>query len=210
MVHRFVPLVRVTVDVDDLKTSQARIDPAAHGFDPTADVFESYARRIRGHPDEIRKSQPLSRTVYSRRKELENTMETLRMELNRQPEEEEIADRLGHRERYRAQLDELRPVVFVPLHQMLDGDDEFLIPTIITRRTLPKRTRRKHGAPRVARADSRTHQQLNRKQQQVLLLFHYEGLRMKDVAQASVNHVCARSIPRRYCLAQYLQRQERI
>ena len=70
MVHRFVPLVRVTVDVDDLKNiASLALIQAAHGFDPTAGMsFESYARmRIRGAIlDEIRKSQPLSRTVYSR------------------------------------------------------------------------------------------------------------------------------------------------
>ena len=64
--------------------------------------------------------------MYSRRKELENSIETLRMELNRQPEEEEIASRLGVRvEEYRAILDDLKPVIFVPLHQMMEGDDEF-------------------------------------------------------------------------------------
>ena len=37
MVHRFVPLVRVTVDVDDLKNiASLALIQAAHGFDPTA------------------------------------------------------------------------------------------------------------------------------------------------------------------------------
>ena len=51
MVHRFVPLVRVTVDVDDLKNiASLALIQAAHGFDPVAGMsFESYARmRIRG------------------------------------------------------------------------------------------------------------------------------------------------------------------
>ena len=78
MVHRFVPLVKVTVDIDDLKNiASLALIQAAHGFDPAAGMsFEGYARmRIRGAIlDEIRKSQPLSRTVYSRRKELENTL----------------------------------------------------------------------------------------------------------------------------------------
>ena len=84
MVHRFVPLVRVTVDVDDLKNiASLSLIQAAHGFDPTAGMsFESYARmRIRGAIlDEIRKSQPLSRTVYSR---IEKEAKTLRGRIRR-------------------------------------------------------------------------------------------------------------------------------
>ena len=53
MVHRFVPLVRVTVDVDDLKNiASLALIQAAHGFDPVAGMsFESYARiALEGHP----------------------------------------------------------------------------------------------------------------------------------------------------------------
>ena len=135
---------------------------AAHGFDPVAGMsFESYARmRIRGAIlDEIRKSQPLSRTVYSRRKELETTLETLRMELNRQPEEEEIAERLGVTvQRYRALLDELRPVVFVPLHYMLDGDDEFSHSNDHYAADLTQEDPGESTGRRELRAHSRTHQ----------------------------------------------------
>ena len=219
MVHRFVPLVRVTVDVDDLKNiASLALIQAAHGFDPTAGMsFESYARmRIRGAIlDEIRKSQPLSRTVYSRRKELENTLETLRMELNRQPEEEEIADRLGITiERYRAQLDELRPVVFVPLHQMLDGDDEFSHSNDHYAADLTQEDPGESTGRRELHALIRERiKQLNRKQQQVLLLFHYEGLRMKDVAELmgiSESRVCQINTEAVLSLRSYLQRQERI
>lgn len=219
MVHRFVPLVRVTVDVDDLKNiASLSLIQAAHGFDPTAGMsFESYARmRIRGAIlDEIRKSQPLSRTVYSRRKELENSLETLRMELNRQPEEEEIAERLGITvEQYRAQLDELRPVVFVPLHQMLDGDDEFSHSNDHYTADLTQEDPGESTGRRELHVLVRERiQQLNRKQQQVLLLFHYEGLRMKDVAELmgiSESRVCQINTEAVLSLRSYLQRQERI
>ena len=126
MVHRFAPLVKVTVDVDDLKNiASLALIQAAHGYDPGQGMsFESYARmRIRGAIlDEIRKSQPLSRTEYSRRRELENSIESLRIELNRQPTEEEVANRLGITvNEYQNLLDRLRPIIFVPLHQMFDG-----------------------------------------------------------------------------------------
>ena len=219
MVHRFVPLVRVTVDVDDLKNiASLALIQAAHGFDPVAGMsFESYARmRIRGAIlDEIRKSQPLSRTVYSRRKELETTLETLRMELNRQPEEEEIAERLGVTvQRYRALLDELRPVVFVPLHYMLDGDDEFSHSNDHYAADLTQEDPGESTGRRELHALIRERiKQLNRKQQQVLLLFHYEGLRMKDVAELmgiSESRVCQINTEAVLSLRSYLQRQERI
>ena len=219
MVYRFAPLVKVTVDIDDLKNiASLALIQASHGFDPAAGMsFEGYARmRIRGAIlDEIRKSQPLSRTVYSRRKELENTIETLRIELNRQPEEDEIASRMGVRvEEYRAVLDELKPVIFVPLHQIMEGDDE-LAPdqdqytADITQEDPSERMERRELHVLIRDRIK----QLNRKQQQVLLLFHYEGLRMKDVAELmgiSESRVCQINTEAVLSLRSYLQRQERI
>ena len=219
MVYRFAPLVKVTVDIDDLKNiASLALIQASHGFDPAAGMsFEGYARmRIRGAIlDEIRKSQPLSRTVYSRRKELENTIETLRIELNRQPEEDEIASRMGVRvEEYRAVLDDLKPVIFVPLHQIMEGDDE-LTPdqgqyTADITQEDPSESMGRRELHVLIRDRIK---QLNRKQQQVLLLFHYEGLRMKDVAELmgiSESRVCQVNTEAVLSLRSYLQRQERI
>ena len=219
MVYRFAPLVKVTVDIDDLKNiASLALIQASHGFDPAAGMsFEGYARmRIRGAIlDEIRKSQPLSRTVYSRRKELENTIETLRIELNRQPEEDEIASRMGVRvEEYRAVLDDLKPVIFVPLHQIMEGDDE-LAPnqdqyTADITQEDPSESMGRRELHVLIRDRIK---QLNRKQQQVLLLFHYEGLRMKDVAELmgiSESRVCQINTEAVLSLRSYLQRQERI
>lgn len=218
MVHRFVPLVRVTVDVDDLKNiASLALIQAAHGFDPAAGMsFESYARmRIRGAIlDEIRKSQPQSRTVYSRRKELENTIETLRIELNRQPEEEEIAARLGTTiEGYRALLNNLRPVIFVPLHQLMEGEDDFShadnqYTADITQEDPGESTGRRELHELIRERIL----QLSRQQQKVLLLFHYEGLRMKDVAELlniSESRVCQINTEAVLSLRSFLMRQQR-
>ena len=219
MVYRFVPLVRVTVDIDDLKNiASLALIQAAHGFDPAAGMsFEGYARmRIRGAIlDEIRKSQPLSRTIYSRRKELENIIETLRMELNRQPEEEEIASRLGVRvKEYRAMLDDLKPVIFVPLHQLMEGDEEFTLGQDQYTADITQEDPSESIGRRELHVLIRDRiKQLNRKQQQVLLLFHYEGLRMKDVAELmgiSESRVCQINTEAVLSLRSYLQRQERI
>ena len=218
MVHRFVPLVRVTVDVDDLKNiASLSLIQAAHGFDPTAGMsFESYARmRIRGAIlDEIRKSQPLSRTVYSRRKELETTIESLRIELNRQPEETEIATRIGITvAQYRTLLDDLRPIIFVPLHHIMEGDDEFShsndhYTADITQEDPAEATGRRELQVLIRERI----QQLNRQQQKVLLLFYYEGLRMKDVAELmniSESRVCQINTEAVLSLRSFLKRHER-
>ncbi len=218
MVYRFAPLARVTVDADDLKNiASLSLIQAAHGFDPTAGMsFESYARmRIRGAIlDEIRKSQPLSRSVYSRRKEMENTIESLRIELNRQPEETEIASHLGVTvNQYRALLDELRPVIFVPLHQLMEGDDEFSYAdnqyTADVTQEDPGETTVRHELHELIRERI---QQLNRQQQKVLLLFYYEGLRMKDVAELmeiSESRVCQINTEAVLSLRSFIKRQER-
>ena len=220
MVHRFSPLVSVTVDVDDLKNiASLALIQAAHGYDPGQGMsFENYARmRIRGSIlDEIRKSQPLSRTVYSRRKELESTIETLRVELNRQPAEEEIAERMGIGvSQYRQLLDKLRPVIFVPLHQLLEGEDDF-----------GGSSNEKHAAdlnqedPSERAIRHELHElirdrikQLNLQQQKVLLLFYYEGLRMKDIAEllnVSESRVCQINTEAVLSLRSFLQRRERV
>ena len=218
MVYRFVPLARVTVDADDLKNiASLSLIQAAHGFDPTAGMsFESYARmRIRGAIlDEIRKSQPLSRSVYSRRKEMENTIESLRIELNRQPEETEIASHLGVTvNQYRALLDELRPVIFVPLHQLMEGDDEFSYAdnqhTADVTQEDPGEITVRHELHELIRERI---QQLNRQQQKVLLLFYYEGLRMKDVAELmeiSESRVCQINTEAVLSLRSFIKKQER-
>ncbi len=218
MVHRFAPLVRVTVDVDDLKNIAClSLIQSAHTFDPGQGVaFEAYARmRIRGAIlDEIRKSQPLSRTVYSRRRELEASIEGLRVELNRQPTEEEIAERIGTTvDGYRDLLDQLRPVIFVPLHQMLENDDEFGTGdrhVADLNQADPSEEAGRHELHELIRDRIL---QLSRQQQKVLLLFYYEGLRMKDIAELmniSEGRVCQINTEAVLSLRAYLQKQERV
>ena len=220
MVHRFAPLVRVAVDVDDLKNiASLALIQAAHGYDPGQGMsFQGYARmRIRGAIlDEIRKSQPLTRTEYSRRKELEGTIETLRIELNRQPTEEEIAGRMGIAvNQYRQLLDKLRPVIFVPLHQMLEGEDEFSggsheFNSADLNQEDPSEQASRHELHEMIRDRI---QQLNRQQQKVLLLFYYEGLRMKDIAEllnVSESRVCQVNTEAVLSLRAFLQRREQI
>jgi len=218
MVHRFAPLVRVSVDADDLRNiASMALLQAAHSYDSSRGVpFEIYARmRIRGSIlDEIRKHQPLSRTVYSRRRDLERSIEELRIELNRQPSEEEIAARLGTSvAQYHALLDQLRPVIFVPIHQMLEGDDDFAAAGHQVEDL-------NHGGPVDQTVTKELHElirdrivELPKQHQKVLALFYYEGLRMKDIAEllgVSESRICQINTEAVLSLRAYLSKKEKI
>ena len=218
MVHRFAPLVRVSVDADDLRNiASMALLQAAHSYDSSRGVpFEIYARmRIRGSIlDEIRKPQPLSRTVYSRRRDLERSIEELRIELNRQPSEEEIAARLGTSvAQYHALLDQLRPVIFVPIHQMLEGDDDFAAAGHQVEDL-------NHGGPVDQTVTKELHElirdrivELPKQHQKVLALFYYEGLRMKDIAEllgVSESRICQINTEAVLSLRAYLSKKEKI
>tara|TARA_Y100000588_G_scaffold325364_1_gene359102 strand:- start:1043 stop:1855 length:813 start_codon:yes stop_codon:yes gene_type:complete len=218
MVYRFAPLVRVTVDVDDLKNiASLSLIQAAHTFDASKGVaFEAYCRmRIRGAIlDEIRKSQPLSRSVYSRRRELEKTIEELRIELNRQPTEEEIALKMGLGvDAYRQLLDDLRPVIFVPIHQMMEGDEETGMPGMGVEDMTATDPADQAGRHELHDLIRERILQMTKQQQKVLTLFYYEGLRMKDIAEllgVSESRICQINTEAVLSLRAYLRRRERI
>jgi RNA polymerase sigma factor for flagellar operon FliA len=145
---------------------------------------------------------------------LESSLESLRIELNRQPTEEEIATRIGTTvDGYRDLLDQLRPIVFVPLHQMLESDDEFGSgDQHVADLTQPDPSDQASRHELHAMIRDRI-LQLSRQQQKVLLLFYYEGLRMKDIAELmniSESRVCQVNTEAVLSLRAYLQRQERV
>lgn len=157
----------------------------------------------------------MSRTEYSRRRELENSIESLRIELNRQPTEEEVANRLGITvNEYRNLLDRLRPIIFVPLHQMLEGEDDFggsheQSTADLTQEDPSEQTGRRELHVLIRERIG----QLNRQQQKVLLLFYYEGLRMKDIAELmniSESRVCQINTEAVISLRSYIKRRERV
>ena len=97
---------------------------------------------------------------------------------------------------------------------MLDGDDEFSHSNDHYAADLTQEDPGESTGRRELHVLIRERiQQLNRKQQQVLLLFHYEGLRMKDVAELmgiSESRVCQINTEAVLSLRSHLQRQERI
>ena len=217
-VHRFAPLVRVSVDADDLRNIACMaLLQAAHTFDPSQGVaFEIYARmRVRGAIlDEIRRQQPFSRTVYSRRRDLERNIEELRIELKRHPTENEIATRLGmSMPSYHALLETLRPIIFVPIHQILENDVEFGGSGQMVEDLTQADPSQQAGQRELHELIRERILELPKQHQKVLTLFYYEGLRMKDIAEllgVSESRICQINTEAVISLRSYLHKKEKV
>lgn len=217
MVHRFAPIVRSAVDIEDLKSiASMAVIQASRAFNPALGVaFEAYCRiRIRGSIlDELRRTQPLTRSVISKRKELERTIQALSEEVKRQPTEEEISEKLGvSLDEYHALLEELRPVVFVPIDQPMDEDDDFPGGQQLQDITQigPDDRAAAHDLQALIR-DRLMQMPANHKK--VLTLFYYEELRLKDIAallKVSESRVCQIHTEAIISLRAYLQRKEKV
>ena len=217
-VHRFAPLVRVSIDADDLRNIACMaLLQAAHTFDPSQGVaFEIYARmRVRGSIlDEIRRQQPFSRTVYSRRRDLERNIEELRIELKRHPTESEIATRLGVSvPSYHALLETLRPIIFVPIHQILENDVEFGDSGQMVEDLTQADPSQQAGQRELHELIRERILELPKQHQKVLTLFYYEGLRMKDIAEllgVSESRICQINTEAVISLRSYLHKKEKV
>ncbi len=217
MAHRFAPIVRAAVDIEDLKSiASMAVIQASRTFNPTLGVaFEVYCRiRIRGSIlDELRRSQPLTRSVISKRKELERTIQALSEEVQRQPAEEEIAEKLGMSlDEYHTLLDDLRPVVFVPLDQAMDEDEEYSGGVQVEDITQVGPDERTNTRDLQALIRDRL-VQMPPNHKKVLSLFYYEELRLKDIAQllkVSESRVCQIHTEAIISLRAYLQRKEKV
>jgi len=215
MVHRFAPIIRSMVDLEDLKSiASMAVIQAARNFNPALGVaFEVYClMRIRGSIlDELRRTQPLTRSVISKRKELERVIQTLSEEIMRQPTEEEIADRLGvDLGEYHALLEELRPVVFVPIGQPMDEDEEYSGSQQVMDITQADPSERVSGRDLQALIRDRL-MQMPANHKKVLTLFYYEELRLKDIAEllkVSESRVCQIHTEAIISLRAYLKRKE--
>lgn len=121
-----------SMDVDDLISyGFLGLADALERFDPSREVkFETYAtRRIRGSMiDGLRALDWVPRSVRQKAKEIETAISELESEFGRQPEDREIADRLGiSLEEFHDRLREVKSVSLVSLDEIWssgEGDDD--------------------------------------------------------------------------------------
>ena len=140
------------------------------------DDFTSYAEfRIKGSIlDDLRRRDVMARDARIKSKQIESGICELRSELGREPEEHEIAEKLGYEvEELREKLQKLTPV------RMVSIDDVNVEPGVSHNLSPFDKFAKKELIGRLAEA-IRT---LSERQQQVLHLYYREDLNLREIGE---------------------------
>lgn len=199
LIERHLPLVKTVVgrmrvhlpphiDVDDLQgVALVGLMTAVRRYDPQqGQAFHGYAMLcIRGAVlDELRRMDWMPRTLRHKARQLKETLARLEGEHGRAVTEEEAADALGMNiGDYRALLDEVRPISFVPLDAEADesGEAGFLHETIADgEQPLPGAALERRELLGLV-ADHIT--RLPDMQRKVLALYYHEEMRLSEIAE---------------------------
>ncbi len=154
---------------------------AAETYDPSKGAsFKTFAySAVRGAVlDEIRKQDPLTRSLRERLKDLERSTARLCHELGRQPTREELARDLGVQP---ADLDRIWSAMHLchvlSLSEGSGEEDGLGLDPPDSRPGPEDRAARAESVQRLAKAIGRLPEQ----QRQVVILYHYEGLKLKEI-----------------------------
>jgi RNA polymerase sigma factor for flagellar operon FliA len=188
-IQRLCPILPESTTMDEwINLASMALIQAARTYDPTKQVsFEHFCRIcIRNTVfSELRRIAPVSRRVYRLRRELEDVIWELSQTLGREPEENEVAQRMGlSLKEYWDRLDDIRHISFESIEELHNptgsespyGGIELVDPTeqspleLVENRDLCALVR-----DRLLK--------LPQAQRTVLSLFYYEGLRMKDIGE---------------------------
>lgn len=191
LILQYVPLVQRTVermripsssvmDRDDLfDLGVMGLIQAVDRFDPSKGTFEAYAiQKVRGAVlDGLRKMGWISRKAQHRARQIEEAISELEGELGRSPSEEEVAERLGMPlELYRDALEEVRPVL-MPLRREEGGLEEVL-------RAPGEDPSESAERKEVEELLMEAIRSLPKRQREVVVLYYYEGLTLKEIGEA--------------------------
>lgn len=199
-VERHLPLVKTIVqrmalnlpahaDLDDLYSAGLLgLLDAVRRYDPRCRTsFDSYARiRIRGAIlDELRRLDWAPRSVHRKARQIQDAITRVEQAQGRPATDREVARALRlSLPAYRRLLDEVRPVAFVCLDAATDAeaaDGPSLRDSVADPAqespcdTTARRELAEHIAARLA--------QLPPRERQVLTLYYYEGLRLREIAE---------------------------
>ncbi len=199
LVEHYIPLVRAIVnrlaaslpshvDVDNLRSvGMIGLLNALRNYDPEGgSSFESYARvRIRGSLlDELRKIDWVPRSVHSKNRRVQAIVQELEQELGRVPKNQEIASRLGISEgEYESLQEEIKPATFVCLDAPMssDNDDSPSHYESLADDTQVSPFDETHRGEVIHLIGERL-KQLPDMQRKVLMLYYYEDLRLREIA----------------------------
>ena len=171
---------------------------AVRQFNPNlGTAFETYARvRIRGAVlDELRRMDWVPRSVHAKARRIQQAMSELEQRWGRIPEDGEVAAALEiPLAEYEQWLHEVRPATFICLDSAGGGESgaegsEHASVADETEEGPYERVSRAELAGVIAQRM----QQLPRMQRQVLALYYYEGLRLREIAAVfgfCESHIC--------------------
>jgi RNA polymerase sigma factor for flagellar operon FliA len=200
LIRQYLPLVRTVVgrlamalsaqvSAEDLH-SAARVGllQAIRRFDTKGGAsFRTFARfRIRGAVlDELRRMDWVPRLVHDRARKIQNALGELEQQLGAPPSEQQMAEALGLTlGGYRSWLDEIRPVAFVCLDAGFHGDT----PDGAAPHESIADDSQEDPFERASRSElkaliAKRIRQLPPIQREVLALYYYEDLRLREIAE---------------------------
>lgn len=200
MVEQYLPLVRNVVgrlaltlpphvDGEDLYSAGlGGLLNAVRQYDPRAGTaFETYARlRIRGSVfDELRRMDWVPRSIHTKARKVQATLQHLEQISGRLPTDEEMAEELElSTAAYRKLLEQIRPVTFVCLDSALNQEhDDSISPhesmADLRQENPLEGTFRREMAGLIAERIKA----LPETQRRVLALYYYEDMRLREIAE---------------------------
>lgn len=208
LILRYLPLVKYIsdrvfsrlprrVDIRDLRSAGTfGLIGAIEGFDLSRGIkFETYCSvRVRGSIlDELRAQDWVPRPVRSRTQKLRRSVEALKDELGRLPTDQEVGKRMGIApEEVRSVGRETMATNFVSLSGSGESDDGEGSFARIDLMTESPRTDPMEILQRLDLAET-IDRSLDRKERQVLALYYYENLTMREIGKflnLSESRVC--------------------
>lgn len=201
MVVQHLPLVKTIVGriamtlpphvlLDDLHSAglMGLLQAVRHFVPENGTAFESYARaRIRGAIfDEMRLMDWVPRSVHRKARRVQQTMEEVEQKVGRAATEEEMADALQiSLDEYQQLLDEIRPTAFINLDsvQSIDGEEGASYYENVQDQSQEDPGDRA-AKNEMARLIAGRIDQLPAMQRKVLALYYFEGMRLREIAEA--------------------------
>lgn len=189
LVGRMVTQVPSFMNRDDMKSAaMLGLMDATNKYDRSKNIlFKTFAEyRIRGAIlDEMRKLDWFSRTLRDKQNRIARAINSLELELGRDPEEKEVAQALEMSlQDYQAMLAEVSHLGCVSLNETLDHSREgkTFLDSLIDEKSGSLPSSRIENEQLTAKI-AEVLQQLSEKERMVIALYYYEELTQKEIAE---------------------------
>jgi RNA polymerase sigma factor for flagellar operon FliA len=229
LVKSYLPLVKTVVgrlaitlpphvNGDDLYSAAlVGLLNALRQFNPNiGTAFEPYARvRIRGAVlDELRRMDWVPRSIHLKARKIQETMKELEQKTGAIPGDEEVAAALKiPLSEYEQWLEEVRPATFLCLDAVSfnqDGDSDATEHEVLSDEAQDGPFEKVSRAE-LARLVADRIKQLPETQRKILALYYYEGLRLREIAEAfgfCESHICQLHAKAILAIKSYLEQHE--